>query len=106
MDNEHLFAHFNEVTGASATTELANESRNGAAERIRAALEELNHVRIGPMSQTEANQTLGLLGQAQSVVTSLMCDVGRQVAVREPDTLPPRCSGREHDFRAGSPNGW
>ena len=86
MDNEHLFAYFNEATGASTTTELANESRNGAAERIRAALEELNHVRIGPMSRTEANQTLGLLGQAQSVVTSLMCDVGRQVAVREPDT--------------------
>ena len=86
MDNEHLFAYFNEATGASTTTELANESGNGAAERIRAALEELNHVRIGPMSRTEANQTLGLLGQAQSVVTSLMCDVGRQVAVREPDT--------------------
>ena len=87
MHHELLFAHFNDGTGTSATTELASdESGNGAAERIRAALEELNHVRIGPMSRTEANHTLGLLGQAQSVVTSLMCDVGRQVAATEPDT--------------------
>ena len=40
------------------------------------------------MSRTEANHTLGLLGQAQSVVTSLMCDVGRQVADSEPDSDP------------------
>ena len=87
MHHELLFAHFNDGTGTSVTTELASdESGNGAAERIRAALEELNHVRIGPMSRTEANHTLGLLGQAQSVVTSLMCDVGRQVAATEPDT--------------------
>ena len=40
------------------------------------------------MSRPEANRTLGLLGQAQSVVTSLMCDVGRQVANSEPDNDP------------------
>ena len=89
MDNEHLFALFGDTTGTGCPTHLASdESGNDAAERISAALEELNQVRIGPMSRTEANQTLGLLGQAQSVVTSLMCDVGRQVADTEPDSDP------------------
>ena len=84
-----MFAHFGDTTGAGEATGLASdESGSGAAERIRAALGELNQVRIGPMSRTEANQTLGLLGQAQSVVTSLMCDVGRQVADSDPDTDP------------------
>ena len=89
MDNEHLFALFRDTAGAGEATGLASdESGSGVAERIRAALGELNQVRIGPMSRTEANQTLGLLGQAQSVVTSLMCDVGRQVADSDPDTDP------------------
>ena len=89
MNNEHSFALFGDVTGANTMTDLASdESGNDAAERISAALDELNQVRIGPMSRPEANQTLGLLGQAQSVVTSLMCDVGRHVADTEPDTDP------------------
>ena len=89
MDNEQLFAHFGDTTGDGEATGLASdESGSGAAERIRAALGELNQVRMGPMSRTKANQTLGLLGQAQSVVTSLMCDVGRQVADSDPDTDP------------------
>ena len=81
MNNEHTFALFRDTTGTNTTTGLASDqSVNDAAERIRVALGELNQVRIGPMSRPEANRTLGLLGQAQSVVTSLMCDVGRQVA--------------------------
>ena len=89
MNNEHTFVLFGETTVTNHTTGPASDqSVNDAAERIRVALAELNQVRIGPMSRTEANYTLGLLGQAQSVVTSLMCDVGRQVADTEPDTDP------------------
>ena len=85
MNNEHTFALFRDTTGTNtATGPVSDQSVNGAAERIRVALGELNQVRIGPMSRTEANRTLGLLGQAQSVVTSLMCDVGRQVADTDP----------------------
>ena len=89
MTNEHMFVLFGEPTGTNNTTDLAPDKwGNSADKRIRAALAELNQVRIGPMSRTEADRTLGLLGQAQSVVTSLMCDVGRQVADSEPDTDP------------------
>ena len=86
MNNEQQFAH---REGAICTSTLASdESGNGADERIRAALAELNQVRIGPVSRTEGNQTLGLLGQAQSVVAWLMCDVTSAVADSEPDTDP------------------
>ena len=93
MDNEHTFALFGDNAGAGAgATSLADpaseESAGSTAERISAALWELNRIQIGSMSRTEANHTLGLLGQAQSVVTSLMYDVGRQVADSEPDTDP------------------
>ena len=105
MNNEHTFALFRDTTGTDTTTGLASDqSVNDAAERISAALAELNQVRIGTMSRPEANRTLGLLGQAQSVVTSLMCDVGRQVADTEPDTDPAevlrqgaRLPGRESE---------
>ena len=89
MNNEHTFALFRDTTGAAGTTDrVSNGSRNDAADRITAALGELNQVEIGPMSRTDADQTLGLLGQMQSVVTSLMCDVTRQVADSEPETDP------------------
>ena len=88
MDNEHTFALFGGVAGIADHNGRASDGSSNAAERIRAALEELNQVRIRPMPRTEANETLGLLGQAQSVVTSLICDVGRQVADSEPDTDP------------------
>ena len=89
MDNEHAFALFGDSTGAGNTADPACDgSANGAAERIRAALAELNEVCFGPMSRTEANETLGLLGRVQSVAAFLMCDVGRRVGDSEPDTDP------------------
>ena len=89
MNNEHTFALVRETTGTNtATGPASDQSVNDAVERIRVALAELNQVRIGPMSRPEAHRTLGLLSQAQSVVTSLMCDVGRQVADTEPDSDP------------------
>ena len=75
MDNEHTFVLFRDAGSAGTVTlELSNGSQNTAADRIRAALGELNQVQIGPMSQAVADETLGLLSQAQSVVTSLMHD--------------------------------
>ena len=91
MNDEHTFALFGDNTGAVATSladPASEESARSTAERISAALRELNRIQIGSMSWTEANHTLGLLDQAQSVVTSLMYDVGRQVADSEPDTDP------------------
>ena len=63
MSNEHTFAN-----------------DTGAAEQIAVALGELNRVRVGPMSPSDADRALGLLGRMQAVVKSLMCDVTRQVA--------------------------
>ena len=90
MNHEHLFAHFEDDGGAlNHTGGLASDhSRHDTARRISAALEELNQVRIGPMPRAEAHRTLGLLGQARSVVASLMCDISRQVTDSEPDTDP------------------
>ena len=92
MDNEHSVALFQGPAATGETNLESEASGTGAARWIRTALEDLNNVRIGPrigpMSRTEANQTLRLLSQAQSVVTSLMCDVGRHVADSEPDTDP------------------
>ena len=89
MDNEHTFVLFRDAGSAGTVTlELSNGSQNTAADRIRAALGELNQVQIGPMSQAVADETLGLLSQAQSVVTSLMHDMTRQVADSNSDTDP------------------
>ena len=89
MDNEHTFALFRDSVGVGAATlGASNGSRSDAADRITAALGELNQVEIGPMSRPDAERTLGLLGQMQSVVTSLMCDVTRQVSASDSDTDP------------------
>ena len=40
------------------------------------------------MSREEANRVTGMLGEMQSMVASLMCDVARQVAEADPDTDP------------------
>ena len=89
MNNEHTFALFRDsVSVGAATLEASNGSRSDPADRITAALGELNQVEIGPMSRPDAERTLGLLGQMQSVVTSLMCDVTRQVSASDSDTDP------------------
>ena len=89
MNNEHTFALFRDSVGVGAATlGASNGSRSDAADRITAALGELNQVEIGPMSRPDAERTLGLLGQMQSVVTSLMCDVTRQVSASDSDTDP------------------
>ena len=89
MNNEHKFALFREATGTVGKREPAsNGSGNDAEDRIAAALGELNQIKIGPMSRPGADRTLGLLGQMQSVVTSLMYDVTRQVAATERDADP------------------
>ena len=77
MVSEHMFA---QVGGGSGG--------GGAADRIAIALGELTQVRIGPMSRPDADRALGLLGQMQSVVESLMCDVTSQVASSNSDTDP------------------
>ena len=89
MTNEQTFAHFRDTSGVGVVTRGAsNGSCNNAADRITAALAELNQVEIGPMSRPYADRTLGLLGRMQSVVTSLMYDVTRQVDASESDTDP------------------
>ena len=89
MSNEHTFVLFRDATGTVSKTDRAsNGSGNDAADRISAALGELNQVRIGPMSRADADLTLGLLSQAQSVVKSLMFDVARRVSDSDSDTDP------------------
>ena len=48
-------------------------SGDSALERISAALAELRRAHIRPMSREEANRVTGMLGEMQSMVTSLMC---------------------------------
>ena len=89
MANERMFALFRDAAGTVGKTDRAsNGSGNDAADRISAALGELNRVRIGPMSRADADRTLGLLSQAQSVVKSLMFDVARRVSDSDSDTDP------------------
>lgn len=81
---------FGGVDGRSGfdTTVLqeSNGSGGDAGDRIATALGELRRVRVGPMSRSEAQRALGLLSQAQSVVTSLMCDVSHKAAHAGSDT--------------------
>ena len=55
-------------------------SSDSAIERIGAALGELRRARIRNMSRDEASRVTGMLGEMQSIVASLMCDVAQQVA--------------------------
>ena len=88
MNNEHGSALLEGPAAADGTKPGSDGSGTGAAERIRAALAELNEVCFGPMSRTEVNETLGLLGRVESVVAYLMCDMGYRVGVSEPDADP------------------
>ena len=88
MTNEHTFVLFRDTGTGTATRKSSNVAPTKASHRIAAALRELHRVEIGPMSRDEAEETLRLLSRTQSVVTSLMCDVTRQVAVSDSDTDP------------------
>ena len=91
MDNETALALLRDGTGTGTSNTDGQASGGldiGVAEWARTALEGSSGVRVGSMSRTEVDETLGLLGQVLSVATSLMCDVGRQVADSEPYTEP------------------
>jgi GH24 family phage-related lysozyme (muramidase) len=104
MDTEQAFELFE--NGADRIVRNGPASSGGpdrnAMRRISAALGELREARIHPMSREEANRVTGMLGEMQSMVASLMCDVARRVVEADPDTDPgevlrhgARLSGRE-----------
>ena len=80
MGNKQLLAPPERVP-----TERVNDSGGHVADRVAAVVQDLKQVRVGPMRRSDAHRTLGLLSEAQSVVSSLMCDVTRQAANIEPD---------------------
>ena len=89
MSNELLFATHPEASHSGTSDAGLTAGRSGdAVTRVRAALGELSRVTIGPMSTTDADETLGLLSQAQAVVTSLMHEVTRRVADSDTDMDP------------------
>ena len=89
MDNEHTFALFRDSEPASGiTTKPPTGSARGVDPRIAAALAELQQARIRPMSQQEADETLGWLSSIQSVSASLMCDVAEMVTTTNNETDP------------------
>ena len=65
-------------------------SGGSAIERISAALDELRRVRIRPMSRDEANRVTGMLGEMQSMATSLMCDVAARSPKPSRTPIPAR----------------
>jgi len=79
MEIEHLSVLLGDG-GDQGDPATRRGSGDGAVERISAALAELRRARIRPMSRDEANRVTGMLGEMQSMVTYLMCDVARQVA--------------------------
>ena len=89
MTNEHTFALFRETepAGGSTPKEPTGEE-HGVDPRIAAALAELQQARIRPMSQQEADETVGTLSSIQSVAASLMCDVTEMVATTDADADP------------------
>ena len=86
MNNEHISTRFEDLAAADGTNPGSGASGTTTADGAMTALELLRQVRIGPMSRTEANQTLELLDRAHSMAAYLMCEVAHQVAVSEPDT--------------------
>ena len=89
MDNEHTFALFRDSEPAGgSTSEPPAGSAHGVDPRIAAALTELQQARIQPMSQQEADETLGTLSSIQSVAASLMCDVTEVVATTNIEADP------------------
>ena len=80
MEIEHLSLGDGGDQGDRNHPATRRGSGDDAVERISAALAELRRARIRPMSRDEANRVTGMLGEMQSMVTYLLCDVARQVA--------------------------
>ena len=81
MVDEHTFALFREAgaPGGGAVKPPKGLAR-GSDPRIAAALTELEQACIRPMSQRDADRTLGMLSRIQSVAASLMCEVTEMLA--------------------------
>ena len=89
MDNEHTFALFREPGPAGgAIVESPGGPAHVVDPHIAVALTELEQVRIQPMSQRHADQTLGMLSRIQSVSASLMCDAAEMLAATKAETDP------------------
>ena len=89
MNNEHTFALFRDSEPAHGSTpEPPTGSTDGVDPRIDNALTELQQARIRPMSQAEADETLGKLSRIQSVAASLMCDVTETLAATNNEVDP------------------
>ena len=89
MNNEHTFALFRDSDPAHGSTpEAPTGSTDGVDPRIDNALTELQQARIRPMSQDEADETLGKLSRIQSVAASLMCDVTETLAATNDEVDP------------------
>ena len=88
MKHEQMFALVEDGGIPDAYDPVADASGADSVERIRAAVEALSGVRVARMSRTDADDALGWLGRGQSVITSLMCDIGRHVGNTEPDRDP------------------
>ena len=71
--------------GPGAHAVSPNGSQPDAWDRLAALLRGLNQFEFGPMGRVEVQRTLGLLGQAQSMITSLMCDLTRRVEDSDPE---------------------
>ena len=97
MDNEHRFAHFRESSaGSGGNPDRGTRPEGGPDSRIDAALAELQQARIRPMTQAEADETVGKLTSIQSVAASLLCDVAEVQATTdtEAEADPAEVLGR------------
>ena len=89
MDNEHMFAHFRESsTHSGGNPDPGTRPEGGPDSRIDAALAELQQARIRPMTQAEADETVGKLTSIQSVAASLLCDVAEVQATTNTEADP------------------
>ena len=61
---------------AEEDAQVSDKSGADSVERIRAAVETLSGVRVARMSRAEVDSALEWLSQGQSVITSLMRDLG------------------------------
>ncbi len=89
MEYEHMFAQPNDGRRRNDSSENTAPGSAAATDpRIRTALTQLRHARIGPMSQDEAEETLALLTSIQSVAASLVCDVAAMLTATNADADP------------------
>ena len=87
MDNEHTFALFRgPATRSSGNPEPDTQPDGGANAHVAAALAELQHARIRPMPQAEADEMVGMLTSIQSVAGSLLCDIAEVQATTDTET--------------------